>query len=157
MFGTAFFQGLIEFFQQLALVFGEFDRRFHRDVAIQVAREAGTHAFDAFATQPELLASLRALGQVDGGFTIQRWYRDLATQSRCGEADGHSAMQVVPIALEHLVFLQTDFNVQVAWGAAIGAGLAVAGAANPHAVVNTGGNGNFQCFLALDLALTMAR
>ena len=157
MFSPAFFQGLVQLFQELALMLGQLDWSFYGDVAVQVAGEAGANAFDALAAQPELLAGLGALGQVDGGFAIQGGHTHFTTQSSRGEADGHGAMQVVAIALEHLVFLQTDFNVQVAWGAAIGAGLAVAGAANPHAVVNTGGDGNFQCFLALDLALAVTR
>ena len=63
---TAFAQGLVEFAQQFALVLGELDRCFHGHVAIQIAGIAGPHAFDAFATQSELLAGLRAFGQIDG-------------------------------------------------------------------------------------------
>ena len=65
-------------------------------------------------------------------------------------------MQIVAIALKHIVFLDADFNVQIAGRAAIGAGLTVAGAAYAHAVVNARRNFDLQCFLALDLALAMA-
>jgi hypothetical protein len=59
---AAFFQGLVQLAQQSALVLAELDRRFHRDVAVQVARVAGAHALDALAAQAELLAGLGAFG-----------------------------------------------------------------------------------------------
>ena len=65
-------------------------------------------------------------------------------------------MQIVAVALKHIVFLDANFNVQIAGRAAIGAGLTVAGAAYAHAVVNARRNFDLQCFLALDLALAMA-
>ena len=71
MLAAAFAERLVEFAQQFALVLGEFDRRLDGDVAIQIARVAGTHAFDAFATQAKLLAGLRAFWQVDGRFALQ--------------------------------------------------------------------------------------
>lgn len=126
MFGPAFFQGLVKFFQKLALMLAELDGRFYRDVAVQVAWKTGPNAFDALATQPELLAGLGALGQVDGRFAIQGGHYHLTAQCGGGETDGHGAMQVVAIALEHLVFLQSDFNVQIAGRTAIGARLTIA-------------------------------
>ena len=136
---------------------GQLDRCFHSDVAVQIAGEAGAHAFDAFAAQPELLAGLRAFGQVNGGFTAERGHADFAAQCSGGEADGHSAVQIVAVALKHIVFLYADLYVQIAGRAAVGAWLAVAGAAYAHAVVNTRRDFDFQRFLAFDFSLTVAR
>ena len=138
MFAAAFFERLIELAQQLALCVVELDRRLHRDVAIQVAGVAGAHAFDAFATQTELLAGLRAFGQVNRRFTRQGGYIDFAAERRRHDADRHVAVQVVAIALKNVVLLEADFNVQITRGAAVGARLTIARAANAHAVVDTG-------------------
>ena len=52
---------------------------------------------------------------------------DLAAQRSGGDADRHLAVQVVAIALEDVVLLEADLDVQVARRPAVGAGLAVAG------------------------------
>ena len=157
MFVAAFFQRLIQFAQQLALMLGQLDRCFHRDVAVQIAGEARAHAIDTFAAQSELLARLCAFGQVNGRFAAECGHADFATQCRSGETDGHSAVQIVAVALKHIVFLYADFYVQIAGRAAVGAGFAVAGAAYAHAVVNTRRDFDFQRFLAFDFSLSMAR
>jgi len=153
---AAFAQGFIELFEQLLLVLGELDRRFHRDVAVQVARVAAAHAFDAFAAQAELLAGLRALRDVDGGFAAQRGHFDLATECCFGEADRHRTVQVIAIALKDLVLLDADLDVQVAGWATVGAGLAVAAGSDAHAVVDARRDLHFQRFLFLDLAFAVA-
>ena len=79
--GAPFLQRLVELFEQLALVLCQFDRRLNSDVAVQVARIAGTNAFDAFAAQTELLASLRAFWNVDGCFAVECGHIDFAAQS----------------------------------------------------------------------------
>ena len=66
--GTAFFQRFVKFFQQFTLVFRQFDRCFNGDMAVQVSRVAAAHTFDAFAAQAELLAGLRAVGNVNRRF-----------------------------------------------------------------------------------------
>jgi hypothetical protein len=111
MFAAAFAEGLIEFAQQFALVLAEFDRRFNRDVAIQIARVAGTHAFDTFAAQTELFARLGALRQVDSRFALQRRHFYFAAKRGGNDPYGNGAMQVVPVALKNIVFLEPDFNI----------------------------------------------
>src|SRR5690606_2443803 len=102
------------------------------------------------------LAGLRAFWDVDGRLAVQRRHLDLAAERRPRDADRHHAVQVVAVALEDRVLAQADLDVQVAGRAAVGAGLAVAGAADAHAVVDAGGDAHFQGLLALDLALAMA-
>src|SRR5690348_8453020 len=63
--GAALLERLVEVLQQLALVLGQLHRDFHRDVAVQVAGVVRAHALDPLAAQAELLAGLRAFGDVD--------------------------------------------------------------------------------------------
>ena len=136
---------------------GQLDRCFHGDVAVQIAGETRAHAFDTFAAQSELLACLCAFGQVDGGFTAECGNADFTAQCRRGETDWHSAMQIVSVALKHFMFFDAYLDVQVAGRAAVGAGFAVAGAANSHTVVNACRDFDFQRFLAFDFSLAVAR
>ena len=62
-------------------------------------------------------------------------------------------MQVVAVALKDVVLLQANFNIQVARRTAIGAGLAIAYAADAHVVVNPGRDFYFQRFIGFGLAL----
>src|SRR3990167_3871094 len=151
---AAFFQRFFQLAQELALVLGEFDRGFHGDVAVQVAGVAGAHALDALAAQAELLAGLGAFGDVDGCLARERRHLNLAAQ-RCGdEAHRHLAMQVVAVALEDVVLLEANLDVQIARWATVGARFA--GAADAHAMVDAGRNFDFQRFLLLELALALA-
>ena len=133
---ATFFQRLIQLFEQLALVLGELDRCLHRDVAIQIARKAGAHALDALAAQAELLVVLGAFRNVNRSFARQRWHANFTAQCSGSDADGHRAMQVVAIALEDVVLLDANLDEQITGWTAIGARLAVAGAANAHAIVD---------------------
>src|SRR6218665_743666 len=153
---AALFQGVFQLAQQLALVLGELDRRLHGDVAVQVAGVAGAHAFDALAAQAELFAGLGAFGDVDGRLARECGHFDLATERRRDEAHRHLAMQVIAIALEDVVLSQPDLDVQIARWPAIGAMLAIAGAADAHAAVGAGGKPDFQRLLLFDLALAVA-
>src|SRR3990167_7265234 len=153
---AAFPERLVQLLEQLALVLGELDGRFHRHVAVQVAGVAGAHAFDAFAAQAEGLAALGAFGQVDGGLALQRGHVDLAAQGGDGHAHRHLAVQVVAFALEDVVLAQADLDVEVARGAAVLARFAVAGAADALAIVDAGGDLDLQRLLLLDLALAVA-
>ena len=64
-------------------------------------------------------------------------------------------MQIVAIALEDVMLLQTDFDEQVTGWAAVGARLAVAAAADAHTVINTCWDFDFQGFLFFDFALAV--
>src|SRR5690606_19462209 len=129
-----FFERIFELTQQLALVLSQLHGCLNHDVAVQVTGIAGAHALDALAAQAELLARLRAFRDIDCSLALQRRYFDLATQRRSDEAHGHLAVQIITIALKDVVFLDADFDVQIAWRPAIHAGLTIAGGANAHAV-----------------------
>src|SRR6185369_2114915 len=68
------------------------------------------------------------------------------------QPDRHRAVQVVAIALEDLVLLDADLDVEIARRAAVGARLAVAGRADAHALVDAGGDLHLQRLLLLHLA-----
>ena len=156
MLAAPFFERLVQLFHQLALVFGELDRCFHRHVAIQVARIAGPHAFDALAAQPEGFAVLRAFGNVDAGFAAQGGHVNFATQRGRTHVDGHLAVQIVAITLEDVVLAQPDLDEQVACRATVVSGFTVARAADAHAIVDACGNLDFEGLVFLDLALAIA-
>ncbi|KAF4530304.1 hypothetical protein B566_EDAN018442 [Ephemera danica] len=137
---------------ELALAVGQLHRRFHLHMAVQVARVAGANALDAFAPQAEGLAVLRALGYLDFRLAAQGGHFDAAAQGDAGQAHGHVAVQVITIALEDLVLLDANLDVQIARRAAVAAGLAIAGGTNAHAFVDAGRNLHFECLLALDAA-----
>src|SRR3989338_4515012 len=126
MFFSPFAEGFIQFLEQLTLVLGELDRRLDHDVAVQVARVAGADALDALATQAEGLAMLRAFGDVDLRLATERRHFDAAAQGCRGQRHGHVAVQVIAIALENLMLLDADLDVQISCRAAIRAGLAIA-------------------------------
>src|SRR5690606_21594621 len=119
-------EGVVELLEQLALVLGELNGGFRLDVTVEVARVARAHALDALATQAEGLAVLRAFGDGDFRLAPQGGHLDSAAQGRRGQRNGDGAVQVVAIALEDLVFLDADLDVEVARGTPIGARLAVA-------------------------------
>ena len=156
MAGTTLLERFVQLAQQLALVLGELDRRLDRDVAVQVARVAGAHALDALAAQAELLAGLGAFGNVDRRLARESGHFDLAAEGGRDEAYGHLAMQIITVALEDVVLLQANLDIQVTGWSTVGAGLSVAGAADAHAVVDAGRNLHFQRFLLLELALAVA-
>ena len=137
-------------------MFGEFDRGFHRNVAIQIAGVAGAHPFDALAAQAEGFAALGAFGNVDGRFAAECGHINFAPQCGGGHAHRHLAVQIVAVAFKDVVFAQANLDVQIARRAAVLSRLTVACAADALAVVDAGGYFDFQRFLLFDLALTAA-
>ena len=135
---------------------GELDWRFHRDVAVQVARETRANAFKAFATQAELLVVLGAFWNVNGRLACERRHANFPAQCGGSDADGYRAVQVVAITFKDVVLLDANLDEQVARWATVGAWLAVASAADAHAVVDASWDFDFECFLLFDLALAMA-
>ena len=84
MFGAAFFERLVELFQQLFLVLGEFDRGFHRDVAVQIAWVAAAHPLDALAAQPELVR-LDRVAKCSLAYTLKKFFSLSVQLSSLGE------------------------------------------------------------------------
>lgn len=130
---AAFFERFIQILQQFPLVLSEFDWGLDGDVTIQVALKARANALDAFASKSELFTRLRALGDVYGSLALQGRDLNLSTQSGRGKTNGHSTMQIVPISLKDVVFVDSDLDVQISSRPSIGARLTIACRANAHA------------------------
>ena len=99
---------------------------------------------------------LGAFGQVDLSLAGERGHLDLPAQRRSDHADRRGAMQVVAVTFEDFVLLDADLDVQIAGWPAIRAGLAIAGRADAHALVDPGRNLDFECLGLLDAALAAA-
>src|SRR5690606_11135697 len=155
VFFTPVRQGGFKLAQQFLLLVGQADRRFQRDVAIQIAGIAGTHAANAFAAQAEDFAGLRSFRNRDRAASAQCRHLQLAAQRRRGERDRQLAVQVVAIALEDRVRLDVHLNVEVARRAAVDTRLAITTGADAHAVIDPRRNVDRQGFRILDLAPAM--
>src|SRR5207253_3131720 len=70
--------------------------------------------------------------------------------------DRHLAVQIVAVALEHRMRLDVDLDVQIARRPAVDAGLAVAGRADPHPVVDARRDLHFERLGFLHLARPVA-
>ena len=99
----------------------EAHRRFHHDVAHQIAVRGTAQSFDAFATQPKYLADLRFGGNIDFRMTIEGRDFDLAAQRRSGETHRHFTMQIAVFAREHWVRLDVNDHIKIAGRPAAGA------------------------------------
>src|SRR5882757_9751543 len=156
MLGAALLQRVFQIAQHLLLFFGQPHGNFHPDVAVQVARVTRAHPLDPLAAQAERLAVLRALRDLDADLLGQGNYLQFASE-RCGRhRDGHLTVQVVAVALEHLVLLDPDFHVQVARRPAIRARLALARQADPLSLVDAGRNADLEHLVALDAPVAVA-
>ena len=82
---------------------------------------------------------------------------NLATERCRDHSDRHLAVQIVTVALEHLVLAYADLDIQVARRPTIDAWLAVAGRADAHAVIDTGRDLDLKRLVALDPTHAIAR
>ena len=132
-----------EFLELLALVGVQLRGHFHDNAHDQVAAGGGIERGNALAAQLEGGAALGARGHLEVRLAFERRDRDLAPEGRGAEADGHFAKQIAFFALENLVLLDVDDHVEVAGRAAAQARFAVAHGAQPRAVLDAGGNLEF--------------
>jgi len=139
-------------FQQLFLAVGQVDRRFHQNVAVQIARRAGAQGFDAFTFDAHTAAGLRFFRDAQFDFAVQGRDFDFATQGCDGETDRQLAMQIQAVALEDFVFFDADVDVQIACGRAVRTRFAFAAQADALTVVDAGGNVDFNGFAGFGAA-----
>src|SRR5690606_41185450 len=118
------------------------------DMAIEVARVAGTDPLDALAAQAESPARLCALRNGDGGTPAEGGHFHLATECCRGEGNGQLAMQIIAFTLEDAVFLEMDLHIQVARRASVDTRLTIAGGTDPHAIIDAGRNFHLQRLVA---------
>src|SRR5690606_26310588 len=149
-------EGRLELAQHGLLLLAQAHRGLDHDVRIEVARIGRAQALDALAPQPEGLARLGALGQVDLGASVQQGHPHFTAQGSGCHGDRDLAVQVVTVALEDRVLLDPDLDIEIPRRAAVDPGLSVARGADPHAVLDAGGDVDLEGLLLLDAALAVA-
>src|SRR5690606_607771 len=149
-------EGRLELAQHGLLLLAQAHRCLHEDMRVEIARIGRAQALDPLAAQAEGLAGLRSLGQVDLGPPAQQGHPHFTAEGGRCHGDGNLAVEVVAVALEHRVLAYADLDEQVARRTAVDPGLAVAGRADPHPVLDPGGNVDLQGLLLLDAPLPVA-
>ena len=107
----------------------------------------------AFAAQAEDLAGLCFVRNAQAGGTVQSRDVNVATQGSGGHGDGDLTMQVITVALEDVVLLDADLDVEIARRAATHARLALAGEPDARAVLDARRNVDGERALLGDAAL----
>src|ERR1700733_576320 len=148
-------QSLAKLFQRAALIAGELRRDDHAYVDVKVAA-AAMGIRKALSLLAENLSGLRAFGNLEFGFALQRGNLDLRAECGLGKADWDRAIEVCAATLEERVLLHFEENIQIACGTAVGSGLALAGHAQASAGIDSGGHANFQRAFAFDPRLAAA-
>ena len=93
--------GVIELTQQLLLPLGQFDRYLNLRVNIHIATDFGLQNGHALVAQPELLARLCALRNVDlRTGAVDRRHFNCTPQRSDGHRDRHPTVDIRAIALE---------------------------------------------------------
>src|SRR5690554_5349075 len=149
-------QGLLEFFQQLLLAFGEVHRRFHNRPAQQITSRATADRADAFVAQTEQLAGLGLRRNLELYPAIQRWHFQLTTQGGVDDADGHLAVKIATVTGENGMLTNGDLYVKVSRRSSVYTHLTFAGQANTVASINTWRHLDGEGFLLAHPTLAMA-
>ena len=98
---------------------------------------------NAAAPDAEVAAGLGAGGYFQRHLiAFQRWHRFDGAQGGLGHIKRHTADQVEFIPHKQGVFPDAHLHIKVAGGAAVAAGVALAGDANLHSIVDAGGDGD---------------
>src|SRR5262249_47903078 len=104
----------------------------------------------------ELRTALRSFGDFQLLLAFECRHIDLAAERRLCDVQWDRAMQVVLLPLEERVVADFEEDVEIAGGAAVGAGLAFAREPQPVAVVDARRNVHLQLALNLFETLTAA-
>src|ERR1035437_5121581 len=130
--------GLGQLGHQLALgaaeLSGHLDQHLHNQVAAAVFVKVG----NALAADSQLLPVLSAFRDLDCHLAVDGGNLDLRAQCGLRKADGDYAMQILAVALEKVVRLDGEDNIEIASRSAIASCVAFAGVADACAVLNAG-------------------
>src|SRR5205814_5341438 len=80
---------------------------------VQIAVPVALKVFDAFALEPEHGARLRAGGDFEQRFAVERGHFDFGSQRRLHEAHRHLAQKIVAVALEKFVGANVQDDVKI--------------------------------------------
>src|SRR5208283_3297983 len=149
-------QRVSELAQQLSLnaceLFWCLDGHLHDEISATALVEMG-HALRA---KTKFLPALCAFRNLQHGRTFERGYLHLGAERRLRERDGQDAMQVIAIALEELVRLDREHDVQIAGGSAEATGIALALIADARSLFDSCRNADVDHVLALDATISAA-
>lgn len=156
MLRAAFLDRLVEFLEHLLLLARQIDGSLHEGVYVQIAAAAAVQMRHTLAAQAEDLARLRAFRDRDACFGTHRRHAHFAAQGRGCVAQRQIGMQIVAVALENFMLLDEHLNEQIAAGAAVGAGFALALNADALTVVDARRNVDLQRLGLAVAAATLA-
>src|ERR1043166_4666437 len=145
-----------EFLQLTALLGIQARRHFDDQPGEQIAPLAAVDVHHAFAAEPKHLAALRASRDFELRFALEGGHLNFATERGDTERDRHFAVKIVVLALENFMFLDVNDDVKIAVLAAADPGFAVVRGTQPRAVLNSGGNFQFDPAQFLDPAFAVA-
>src|SRR5690606_22167577 len=149
-------EGLVEFAQHGLLLVSQAYRGLDRDMRVEVVGIGCTQARDPLAALPEGLAGLGSFRQVDLGSPREGGHPHFTAEGGGCHGNGDLAMEIVAIALEDRVLTDPDLDEEVSRRATVDARLAVAGRADPHPVLDAGGDVDLEGLLLLDASLARA-
>jgi hypothetical protein len=98
------------------------------------------HFRQSLAPKSEHLAGGRAGGNFQHGAAFKRRHLDIAAEGRAGKADRHATEKVHAFALENIVRLDMQDNVEIARRTTPRTALALAGGTESRAILDAGGN-----------------
>jgi len=107
---------------------------------------------DTLAANPEHLAGLRFIRNLQIYFTVQCRHGDGTTERGSNKGDRHGARQVGTVAFKNRMVRHADIDIKIARRATILTGLALAGQADAITIVDTRRYLDGERFAALDAA-----
>ena len=143
-------EGVGKFAQQVFLLVGEACRGGDADSDELVAAAAAAQVCDAFASEPENRACLRAFRDIVFDLTVERWDFNLGAECGLDDGDRHVIQDGRPLAREERVTRDAYRDVKVARLAAVDTGAALTAERNGLAVVDTGWDADLDGFISAD-------
>src|SRR5262245_64808781 len=144
-------RGAFELLQQFPLLAGEALRRLDLDLDVEVALLLGAQHRHALRLDAELLAALGALQDLHLRLAaIDGRNLDLAAERSSGHGDRHATEEVCAVALEELMRLDGEEDIEVAGCSPAQSRLAFTGEPDARAVLHACRDGHRQGALARD-------
>src|ERR1700724_359253 len=141
-----------QFGQQFALAFAQLPRRLYSYLDEKIAFAVSIEYWHSFIPDAKRCSRLRAFGNFQLMFSLQRRNHNLGAQGSLRKRDRNHAVQVVALALKEGVLLDVQDNVQIARRPSEGARFAQAGETNSRAVLHSRGHLGFDHPLAQQAA-----
>src|ERR1035441_1354774 len=130
----------LQLLQQFALPLGEFRRRLHFDLYMQIAAPMAVEHRHTFVLYPKRGPGLGALGNFQDMFAIERGDGNLRAQRRLRERNWNGAIQVFAFTLEERMLLGVQYDVEIAGRSAVKTGLALARVEHARPFLDPRGN-----------------